>query len=114
MTQHEAARRSGRLRPRWGSSSAARFRREHYSHSHASGLNQPYGGYDVAAPEPPADLWNKLWHGPSTRETQKALMWERWNKGETLLEQIAGLLLAEGWQTKPTTMTITKLIKSEA
>ena len=47
-------------------------------------------------------------------ESQKALMWERWNKGETLLEQIAGLLPAEGSQTKPTTMTITKFIESEA
>ena len=47
-------------------------------------------------------------------ESQKALMCERWNKGETLLEQIAGLLPAEGSQTKPTTMTITKFIESEA
>lgn len=28
-------------------------------------LNNPYGGYDVAAPNPPADLWEKLFHAPA-------------------------------------------------
>jgi hypothetical protein len=28
-------------------------------------LNRPYGGYDIAAPERPADLWEKLWHTPA-------------------------------------------------
>ncbi|WP_334188704.1 HAD domain-containing protein [Noviherbaspirillum sp.] len=31
-------------------------------------LNQPYGGYHVSQPAArrPTDLWEKLWHGPST------------------------------------------------
>ncbi len=28
-------------------------------------LSKPYGGYDVFAPEHPADLWEKLWHQPA-------------------------------------------------
>lgn len=28
-------------------------------------LNNPYGGYDVAAPNPPADLWSRLFHEPA-------------------------------------------------
>jgi hypothetical protein len=30
-------------------------------------LNEPYGGYDVIAPESerPADLWQRLWHPPA-------------------------------------------------
>jgi hypothetical protein len=28
-------------------------------------LNKPYGGYDVAAPDKPADLYERLWHAPA-------------------------------------------------
>ena len=28
-------------------------------------LNRPYGGYDVASPSPPADLWKELFHAPA-------------------------------------------------
>lgn len=28
-------------------------------------LNRPYGGYDLAATERPADLWDRLWHRPA-------------------------------------------------
>ena len=28
-------------------------------------LNAPYGGYDVCAPDPPEDLWSKLFHPPA-------------------------------------------------
>jgi len=28
-------------------------------------LNRPYGGYDIASPERPEDLWEKLWHAPA-------------------------------------------------
>ena len=30
-------------------------------------INEVYGGYDVAAPNPPPDLWHKLWHAPALR-----------------------------------------------
>jgi hypothetical protein len=28
-------------------------------------LNDPYGGYDLAAPDKPADLYERLWHPPA-------------------------------------------------
>lgn len=28
-------------------------------------LNRPYGGYDVAVGDGPADLWERLWHRPA-------------------------------------------------
>jgi hypothetical protein len=28
-------------------------------------INVPYGGYDVASREQPADLWERLWHPPA-------------------------------------------------
>lgn len=28
-------------------------------------VNRPYGGYDVIAPDPPADLWARLFHPPA-------------------------------------------------
>lgn len=28
-------------------------------------LNRPYGGYDLAAPDKPADLYERLWHAPA-------------------------------------------------
>lgn len=28
-------------------------------------LNRPYGGYDLAAPDKPTDLYERLWHAPA-------------------------------------------------
>ncbi len=38
-------------------------------------LNRPgeFGGYDVIAPNPPPDLWSRLFHGPATRVLVEAL-----------------------------------------
>jgi hypothetical protein len=38
-------------------------------------VNAPYGGYDVFTPDPPADLYEKLWHPPAA-QTLLAIMSE--------------------------------------
>ncbi len=36
-------------------------------------LNRPYGGYDVVAPNPPPDLWERLFHRPAVDVLQDVL-----------------------------------------
>jgi hypothetical protein len=36
-------------------------------------LNRPYGGYDVVAPNPPRDLWERLFHRPAVDVLQDVL-----------------------------------------
>lgn len=36
-------------------------------------INAPYGGYDLAAPDPPPDLWARLFHAPAV-ETLRVIV----------------------------------------
>lgn len=38
-------------------------------------INAPYGGYDLAAPDPPPDLWTRLFHAPAV-ETLRVIVEE--------------------------------------
>jgi hypothetical protein len=38
-------------------------------------INSPYGGYDVLAPNPPEDLYARLWHPPAV-QTLLAIIYE--------------------------------------
>jgi hypothetical protein len=40
-------------------------------------LNNPYGGYDLAAPDKPADLYERLWHPPALQLLQGVVQSEQ-------------------------------------